>query len=92
METYCLGAGNFFILCIHVFGSDFLLYVSKSSDFWVCPLILNSHSIRSGISKIHSTPSRCAISTCVLHSSYLFIWNFSVFILHICPTFEGYCC
>jgi len=26
-----------------------LLYVSKSSDFWVCPLILNSHSIRSGI-------------------------------------------
>jgi len=22
------------------------MYVSKSSDFWVCPQILNSHSIR----------------------------------------------
>ena len=64
-------------------------------------LILNSHLIRPcislcgaslTISKMHSTPSRCTISTCVLHCSYLLILNFSVIILHICATFEGYCC
>jgi len=28
--------------------------VSKSSDFWVCPLILNSHSIRACICLRHN--------------------------------------
>jgi len=51
--------------------------VSKSSDFWLYPLILNSHSIlRRKFSNQQnaqdSTPSRCTINTCVLHCSSLF--------------------
>jgi len=42
------------------------------------------------ISKMHSTPPRCTMSTCVLHCSYLLILNFLV-IWYICATFEGYC-
>ena len=36
--------------CRNAVSSWFLLYVSKFSDFWVCLLILNSHSIRPCIS------------------------------------------
>jgi len=70
--------------------------VSKSSDFCLCSLILNSHSIRTCIClrlKFNNqqnarTPLRCTISICVLHCSYFFLLNFLV-ILHICATFEG---
>jgi len=36
--------------CRNTVSGWFLLYVSKSSDFWICLLILNSHSIRPCIS------------------------------------------
>ena len=76
----------------------FSCMVSKFWAFWVCPLILNSHSIRAlsacgvslTISKMYSIPPRCTIRICILHCSYLLILNILV-MLHICATFEGYC-
>jgi len=53
--------------------------VSKSEDFWVCPLILNSHSIRAWFclrrkfnnqQNAQQALPRCTISTCVLQCSW----------------------
>jgi len=80
----------------------FLLYVSKSSDFWVCPLILNSHSFRPCISlRRKFNNQQNAQHTFAVHYKHLRpalqllvnVMLFSYCLTHtVCPTFERSCC
>ena len=58
--------------CRNTVNGYFLLYVSKSSDFWVCPLILISHSIRPCISlRRKFNNQQNAQHTFVVHNKHL---------------------
>jgi len=84
----------------------FILYGFEISDFWICPLILNSHLIKLIKAcicfrrKIYNQEN--ARHTAVVHYTRKHLRSalqllvqfklFTVVILHICATFEGYCC